>query len=445
MEFDGNKQVKTASTSVLDTKTQRVVREELADIAKKLTTIRNFNEDGTIATEVKVEDGKKTLSDFARNVKIEADANNKATVTPLKTTKDGPAPFKVQYGGFDAQGQLVIERTVLSDDKVLVNVSAHIQKILDPSGKLLSYEVNLADLLKAPDAKSRAAAGVALAKEALKALGRGDPDGKNSFAIGSFLQDIGQYGPTNVAVRLSIDADGTFRLIYDLPDGQKKIVMGHLEVATRVGNEPLANAFVVMGEVYVDAQGGARQDHPGYWREYTSDGRRLEWSKSEETKTQPWYKPWAADQKTTHVFIAEQRRDSSGDWQEQDKVEHKTTTADIDGSSTFGQWGSDIMSVPYLGKGLGFCGDVGSTLYTGIMGAPQTIIAGITGSDMYSIEAGGSYAKNPLMRQFVDDQGVIDRLTDGARQELYGKVREQRRTSLESMAFPMPPSRSIRP
>jgi len=58
---------------------------------------------------------------------------------------------------------------------------------------------------------------------------------------------------------------------------------------------------------------------------------------------------------------------------------------------------------------------------------------------MYSIEAGGSYAKNPLMNLLVDDQGHLDRLTPGARRQLYDEVRTQRREAVASQLYPVSP------
>ena len=97
------------------------------------------------------------------------------------------------------------------------------------------------------------------------------------------------------------------------------------------------------------------------------------------------------------------------------------------------------MSAPVVGPTLKFCDEVGASIYTGLVGAPQIILADLLGSDMYSIEAGGSYAKNPLVNLFADDEYHLARLTPGARRELSRKVSDNRRRELDSGLFPLAP------
>ncbi|MBI5883886.1 MAG: hypothetical protein HZB91_12375 [Elusimicrobia bacterium] len=97
------------------------------------------------------------------------------------------------------------------------------------------------------------------------------------------------------------------------------------------------------------------------------------------------------------------------------------------------------MKTPVIGHTLKFCDNVGTTLFTGISAAPQVLISAVSDSDTYSIEAAGTYAHNPLMRALVDEQGFLDRLTPGARKELFSQVRIDRLKALQSQPFPLPP------
>ena len=130
-----------------------------------------------------------------------------------------------------------------------------------------------------------------------------------------------------------------------------------------------------------------------------------------------------------------------GRWQNRGARTVKTVTAK-EGKSWLGRTGDRMMETPVLGDTLDFCDKTAATLYTGLMGAPQVFIAAATGSSTYSLEAGGSYAKNPLMNRIVGDQGHIDRLTPAAKQELYARVREERRRAVTGQAFPLSPEQS---
>src|SRR5262249_50779895 len=132
-------------------------------------------------------------------------------------------------------------RTVLNDDKVLVNLSEHVKQVQDPSGKLLSYEIDLEAFLKARP-EERADAALKLAVEALKAMKTADPNGQKARALASFLQDVDVYGPIGAPARLSVAEDGTFRLIFDLPGDdpskkdaprKQKIILGQFGQATQ--------------------------------------------------------------------------------------------------------------------------------------------------------------------------------------------------------------------
>ncbi|MBI5208696.1 MAG: hypothetical protein HY927_01835 [Elusimicrobia bacterium] len=313
-------------------------------------------------------------------------------------------------------------------------VTKRIIKLLDGAGKLLSYEVGVSDLLRAADAKSRAALGREIASEVLRIAGRADPGGSLSSALADFLRDVPDYKPADAsAVRLSVDDKNHYRLIFERAGSGQRILVGQFLPSS--AGKPGPTAFIVMGAIETDAAGRARQDHQGYWREYLGGDKRLEWTSTDEKERKGWG-PWAHENQLRGIWLAEQSW-TEGRWREVKKAQTSAVTAK-EGQSWFGRAGAKLMKAPVLGPTLKFCDDVAGTLYTGIVAVPS-VIGAAAGSDALSLEAAGSYAKNPLMKKLLDDKGYLDRLTPGARKELYDKVRENRLTALQSQPFPIPP------
>ena len=319
----------------------------------------------------------------------------------------------------------------------VVLLSQRLARVSDAAGKVVGYEMAVADLLRAGDAGARTELARDIARELLAALRKPDADGVSSRQLGAFLRDIAEYRPQNaVGVRLSADGANHFRLIFERADKSRRVVMGQFLPGTSRDGKPARMAFIVMGAIEIDAAGTPTQKNPGYWREYADDGRRLEWSTAVESQEKGWG-PWKHENELSSSWLTESAWGEGG-WSVKGKGKIKTAQTK-EGQSWFGRTGDRIMKAPVVGPTLKFCDQVAATLYTGIVGAPQTILAGLAGSDMYSLEAGGSYAKNPLVGKLVDDQGHLDRLTSGARRTLYGKVDSERRRALDASLVPLAP------
>ena len=439
--FDEKHEATAAHTRVVDEKTGRVVREEIADIARKLTTLRTWDDAGTLTQEIKENNGARSLKDFNNGFFLETTADKRAKISALPgQAGKGPAQFKYQYGTLNDDGSITVTRVELENGTNLLMLGQGITKIVGADGQASGYEVDLAEFAKGGRGEARTAASRKLARAIVEALGIAVRD-EVIVPLANFLRDLDEYAPNEgyARVHMSIDRNNsfhalTFRLIYDRRDGTKRMIAGQLGSSTAFKGH-VTHSLIIAGAIEVDADHGMSQDRPGYWREYTSEETRLEWSSKTRDEEKGWG-PWSHTD-TKRDVILKQQTYVSGCWREKDQ-EFKKTLTEKEGKTFFGEAGAGIMNVKYLGASLDFCGKVGKTLYTGIVAAPQEIITAATGSDLYSIEAGGSYAKNPLINQFVDDQGHLDRLTSGAREELYAKVREQRRQALDNQPYPVP-------
>lgn len=308
----------------------------------------------------------------------------------------------------------------------VVFLSKRLARLTDAAGRV-TYEAGIAELLRPGESESRTRLSREIAAELLKGLRRPDEGGALARALGNFLRDVEAYRPKGaVSAHLSADENNHFRLVFETADGSRTFFVGQFLPGTARPGRPAGTAFILMGG----------QDHAGYWREYTTDDRRLEWSSSKESKKKGWG-PWKREDVLDNVWLSEQFYADSR-WQEKSKDKSKTVVAK-EGKSWLGRTGDKVMKLPVIGPTLKFCDDVASTLYTGVIGAVTGIAAGVTGSDAASLEAGGSYAKNPLMNKLVDEQGHLDRLTPGARRKLDEKVVADRRKVLDDQLFPLAP------
>jgi hypothetical protein len=362
------------------------------------------------------------------------------------TAADPQAPLKPRLKATDLLltvpalgGQKPVEPQKRSAPNSAVFVSAHVAKLTDPSGNA-SFEVGVADLLRRGDAASRTELSRRIAGEALAALGLTDKDGRLGRALADFLRDIAEYRPADaVAAHLSMDGKNHFRLIFERADRSRRILAGQFLPGTTPDGKPGPSSFIVMGAIEMSAGGEPRQDRPGYWREYTGEDRRLEWGTRTRTEKKGWG-PWSREDQLQDVTLSESVW-REGRWQSRGVRDVKTIAAK-EGKSWLGRTADAVMETPVIGDTIDFCDKTAATIYTGLVGAPQVFIAAATRSDTYSLEAGGSYAKNPLMNRLVGDQGHIDRLTPGARQELYARVREERRRAVAGQAFPVAPEQA---
>lgn len=316
-------------------------------------------------------------------------------------------------------------------------VSKRVARVSDAAGKVLSHDAGVADLLLQRDAESRGALAREIARELLAALRKPDPEGLFGRELGDFLRDIAEYRPQGTTgARLTADGRNHFRLIFERADKSRRVILGQFLPGTARDGKPQRMAFIVMGAIEIDAAGNARQDNPGYWREYSADGGRLDWSATTETEEKGWG-PWKHKNELASSWLTAKKWDKGG-WSVAGKEKVKTGTVK-EGASWFGRAGEAIMKTPVVGPVLKGCDQVAAGIYTAVVGAPQIILADLAGSDMYSLEAGGSYAKNPLVNALLDDKEHLARLTPGARRQLAAKVDESRRRVLDSGLFPLSP------
>ncbi|MCX5795613.1 MAG: hypothetical protein NTY77_08985 [Elusimicrobia bacterium] len=365
------------------------------------------------------------------------------TNTGSRSGSSANAPFKPQAKATDlripvpspARDEKASAAKAPAAANSAVFISPRIAKLADAS-----FEAGVSDLLRQSDARSRTDLSRQIAREALAALGM--PDGRRTAALADFLRDIAEYRPAGaVAVHLSMDGRNHFRLIFERGDHSRRILAGQFLPGISADGKPGPESFILMGPIELSADGQAREDHPGYWRQYTGDDRRLEWGGRARTEEKGWG-PWARQNQLQEVTLTESSW-LDGRWQSRGTRAIKTVTTK-EGKSWLGRTGDTVMETPVLGDTLKFCDQTAQTLYTGLVGAPQVIVAAASGSDTYSLEAGGSYAKNPLMNLLIDEQGHIDRLTAGAKQELYAKVRAERRRAVASQPYPISPEQASR-
>lgn len=315
-------------------------------------------------------------------------------------------------------------------------VSKRVARVTGADGKLVSYEAGVADLLQA-GAEARAAVGLEIARELLAALRQPDADGLHARELGAFLRDVADYRPAGATgARLSADGRNRYRLIFERADKSRRVILGQFLAGTARGGKPAGMAFIVMGAIEIDAAGNARQDNPGYWREYSADGGRLDWSATTESEEKGWG-PWKHKNEVASSWITAKTWTGAG-WATAGREKMKSGVAK-EGLSWFGRAEETIMKTPVVGATLKGCDKVATGLYTAIVGAPQIILADLAGSDMYSLEAGGSYAKNPLVNALLDDKEHLARLTPGARRQLDAKVAETRRHALDAALIPLAP------
>ena len=256
-------------------------------------------------------------------------------------------------------------------------------------------------------------------------------------ALREFLRDIAEYRPSDaISTTLTADDQSHYRLIFERADKSRRIVFGEFLPGTARNGKPGSMSFIVMGAVEVPPGEKHGRTHNGYWREYTGTGRRLEWSDTKETQENYWG-PWKTRDELQVVWLAEQSwRD--GRWQTMAKEKIKTVLSNP-GQSWFSRAERAIMEAPLAGPVLNACNKVAASLYMAMIGTVQLSAAKITGSDIYSLEAGGTFAKSPLLSLFLSDESHIARLTPDARQELYLTVEMNRRRALDAGLYPVPP------
>ncbi len=317
----------------------------------------------------------------------------------------------------------------------VVFISKRVARLPGSNGRAASHEVGVADLLAGP-AAAREALSRDVAAQALAALKQADPSGEKTRALGDFLRDLPELRPAGAtSARLSVDEDNHYRLIFELGEKGRKIFVGQFLPSSHPASaHPLS--FIVMGAVEVDARGQARQDHPGYWREYSGEATRLDWTASSGTQEKGWG-PWSRKDETQDIWNVE-REWKDGAWKLKERKKIKTVDVK-EGKSWLGRTGAKIMDTPGVGSALKLCDNIAASLYTGLVGAATLAASEISGSDSALLEAAGSYAKNPAMNGLIGEKGHLDRLTPGARLKLEKAALENRRQAVESQLFPLAP------
>lgn len=318
----------------------------------------------------------------------------------------------------------------------VVFLSKRVARVGGGNGRGASYEVGVADLLGEGDPAAREKLSRDISAQALAALKQADSGGQKTRALGDFLRDIRELKPPGTAAaRLSIDEENHYRLIFELGEGGRKIFLGQFLPSSRPGSSPPLS-FIVMGRVDVDALGRARQERPGYWREYSGAQTRLDWISTSGFRDKGWG-PWARKDEQQDIWTVEQEW-KNGAWRPKEK--HKVKTVDFkEGKSWLGRTGAKIMDTPGVGSALKLCDTIAAGLYTGLVGAANLAAAELSGSDSALLEAAGSYSKNPAMNRLIGDRGHLDRLTPAARLKLEQSAREARQRAVDAQLFPLSP------
>ncbi len=267
---------------------------------------------------------------------------------------------------------------------------------------------------------------------------KGTPEEKDkSRALREFLRDIAEYRPDDaISTNLTADDQSHYRLIFERADKSQRVIFGEFLPGTTRNAKTGPLSFIVMGAVEIPPGAKQGRAHTGYWREYTGAGRRLEWSAASETEENYWGL-WKSRSEFQTVWLAEQSW-RNGRWHTEAKEKIKSVLTNP-GKSWFARAEDAIMETPVVGPTLDACNKTAAILYTAMIGAVQYSAAKITRSDIYSIEAGGTFAKNPLLNMVTSDEKLIAGLTPDARQELYLKVEANRRRALDAGLYPMPP------
>jgi len=316
-------------------------------------------------------------------------------------------------------------------------LSPRIAQLSAASGRGVSIQVGVTDLLNQTGAQSRAQLSLQIARETFQALGWADPDGGLAAAFADFLRDMDDFRPVDaVFAYLDLDDQNHLRLQFERADGSRRVLFGQFLPGTAERGASRRMAFVLMRPIEVSAAGLSQQDHPGYWREYSGGDRRLEWSYASRTRRVSWG-PWARRQELRDSFLAQQSwRD--GRWQDESRHQVKTVLVK-DSRSWLGHAGDKLMQSPVLGHVLRFCDNAAVTALTGLMIIPHSLVAAFMPSHRYSIEAGGDFAKNPLLRLLKVEPWVLGRLDPVAQQQLMAEVRLARWRAVIQLPAPVSP------
>jgi hypothetical protein len=317
---------------------------------------------------------------------------------------------------------------------------ARIVRTSDAPGRQSRIEVGISDLLRQADAKALADLSRRIAGEALGALGAADPGGRQAAALADLLRDIADYRPDGaVSARLEMDGENHFSLVFERSDGGRRVLLAQFLPVTEDGGRSGALALILMGPAEVSAAGDVRQDHPGYWREYSGADRRLQWSAAERLERKG-RGPWAYKVGFRDASITEQSWRQGG-WQDEASRQVKSViTAQT--RSWLGRAGDKFIQAPIVGPLLKFCDEAAETVLTGLMIGQRALVSLFRGPRLHNLEAGADLAKNPLLKLLTGDQWHLDRLSPAARDKLFAEVRAERGRAVAGQLFPLAPERA---
>ncbi|MFH2203539.1 MAG: hypothetical protein ABIJ96_10520 [Elusimicrobiota bacterium] len=409
------------STAIINTRRKKKIREEMQDIARALMTSTLYDEAGAAVRVETLHTGTKARSviDYNKRIRIDTDEKGNTTITSL----DGKQ-WTSQSGRLDEQGRFQLDQVVRADGSTVHFLGEHVQKIVDRRGSVQDYFVDLQQLFDGLKGEARREHSLKIAREIVKALGLDDEKGRRSQPLQNFLYDTFDDKRMMKGVKMRIDAQGNFTLVYDYQNGTQRIELAKWGASTRYkGNFQLA--LVVQRPIHTDAEGKGQVD-PRRWREYLADGGQNQWHSRHGTEEAGWF---SSAKRIENIYLYQYRFDGAK-WRQQG-VEHKDKIVnEAAGTSTFGIIGRGIHDSWGVGHVLKAGGWVGKSLYNGVVAGGQEIVYAISGDEEYGLEAAGGFANSPLMNSLLNDQGFIRRLSREQREVVTLKARQNREEAL---------------
>lgn len=248
------------------------------------------------------------------------------------------------------------------------------------------------------------------------------------------------------SLRVTAYPGGTFTARYRMKDGHTRLETASMQDATdprperhRQESPERRRALVLNEPVFIGADGRRDGGSPKRWCEYLGADERQDWGERMERRERGIF---SADANVTHVTLYLMRRAPGGVWR---KLNEKAMGSVVDASDTRGLAGLGrdsyisgvarvVDNVPGLSHAMGALGRAGMVVYAGATSAGGGLVAGLTGNARASLESkiAAFRARRQLdprvePRLTADDRRAIHgSLTPEEREELVGRVREQR-------------------
>lgn len=376
-----------ARTEVRDKEGRLVVRESVTG-GGEVSISEVFDPiTGTAVREIRTNAaGRRTVLDRRSGDALVVDASGKAEWR----TGDAKAAWARQTGTVGADGAFKAESILLKDGKLLNIRGAHVTEIVDPKQGSLGFEVRADDLFQA-EGTARHKASWDIAKEIVAALGRDDKGFRTSAPIAGMLQDTFGSGVGNLSgMRVNVEKDGRILVIYTDANGGKRVEEARFADTSTYKEQGFGQGLVVTHPTHYSPDGKV-ESNPARWKEYLSNGDQLSW---DPTFGMEKGGVFTADKSFRKVYLSYNKRESKGGYERLKDPELKDKiVTEVPGSSGMGILGAAIIESPGLGHVLKGGGAVGKTLYSGVVGGGQALVAEVSGSTTYETESWASLEK----------------------------------------------------